>query len=639
MNADRNLLFGVLALQLDFIDRDQLIAAMQAWTLEKSRSLEDILKETGALTSDAYELLVPLVDAHIRNHQGDVTLSLARISSVEGIKQELQAVADADLEVSITYLSGSKSTDPSAPPKRTDRRTEQGRFRVIKPHAKGGLGQVSVAMDAELSREVALKEIQDRFADDDQCRQRFVVEAEITGGLEHPGIVPIYGLGHYQDGRPYYAMRFIKGDSLKQAVDNFHSTEFSDATERSLELRQLLGRFVDVCNAIEYAHARGVLHRDLKPGNIMLGKYGETLVVDWGLAKSVDRSEFQRATGDEKTLLPASASGSSATRVGSTVGTPGYMSPEQAAGKLDELGSASDVYSLGATLYYLLTGRSPFAADSLVQLLEKVEQGDFPTPRELASDVSPALNAICLRAMATKPADRYQSPRAVADDVERYLADEPVEALVEPVTIRVKRWMRKHPRTVASIAATLLVGLTSTIVMITVISGKNAELASANNRLDARGKELAEANESLNSTIAQLNQANDALVVANEQEKEARKDAEQKQLLADSIRSFLQDDLLYQADVAEQFQRLSKSDEFDDLPTSNVTVRELVDRAGANLRTKRSKISFPVSHWCKPAFSRQSETPTAASAPTRMQSIFLNGHLRCMNLNWARTIR
>src|SRR5262249_52918618 len=143
------------------------------------------------------------------------------------------------------------------------------------------------AHDHELHREVALKEIQDRHADHPESRGRFLLEAEITGGLEHPGIVPVYGLGTYADGRPYYAMRFIKGDSLKDAIERFHKTDVAgrDPGERTLALRQLLRRLIDVCNAIAYAHSRGILHRDLKPGNIMLGRYGETLVVDWGLAK------------------------------------------------------------------------------------------------------------------------------------------------------------------------------------------------------------------------------------------------------------------------------------------------------------------------------------------------------------------
>ena len=214
---------------------------------------------------------------------------------------------------------------------------------------------------------------------------RFVREAEITGGLEHPGIVPVYGLGHYDDGRPFYAMRFIKGDSLRQAIEQFHSRAVSGLNpgERMLELQKLLRRFLDVCNAIAYAHSRGVLHRDIKPGNIMVGPYGETLVVDWGLAKVVGRSE----SSAEATLRPPSASGSSETLPGSPIGTPPFMSPEQATGSIDQLGPASDVYSLGATLYCLLTGKAPIEGAEVEEVLRRVQQGEIPPPRQVKPDV------------------------------------------------------------------------------------------------------------------------------------------------------------------------------------------------------------------------------------------------------------
>src|SRR5262249_12046780 len=151
------------------------------------------------------------------------------------------------------------------------------RYRVLRPHRAGGLGEVLVAYDAELRREVALKHMQRHHADNPESRGRFLREAEITGGLEHPGVVPVYSLGTYDDGRPYYAMRFIRGDSLKDAIDRFHQADTStrDPGARRLELRRLLGRFLDLCNTLAYAHSRGVLHRDLKPANIMLGPYGE----------------------------------------------------------------------------------------------------------------------------------------------------------------------------------------------------------------------------------------------------------------------------------------------------------------------------------------------------------------------------
>lgn len=372
------------------------------------------------------------------------------------------------------------------------------RYRVLRPHAEGGLGAVFVAYDEELHREVALKEILERHSHITENRLRFLLEAEVTGGLEHPGIVPVHGLGQYDDGRPYYAMRFIRGVSLKAAVAAFHAADgpTRDPSERALSLRRLLTHFIDICDAIAYAHSRGVLHRDLKPANVMLGKFGETLVVDWGLAKPLLRSfpqeddsaapaprtvldaaeektlsisdgepgarpGFGRAAGSENTrperpLIPPSLGKSSRTLAGTRVGTPAFMSPEQAAGEVNSLGPASDIYSLGATLYNIVTGKLPFTGSDLSKTLSRVVEGDFPRPRTVNPLVPRPLEAIILKAMALEPEDRYASPKALRDDLEHWMADEAVSACRDPLPARLARWARRHKTLVVTSAALLL---------------------------------------------------------------------------------------------------------------------------------------------------------------------------------------
>ncbi|HET6325065.1 MAG TPA: protein kinase, partial [Planctomycetaceae bacterium] len=330
------------------------------------------------------------------------------------------------------------------------------RFEILRSHAWGGLGEVFVAQDREVNREVALKRLHERHTDDADSRARLLREAEITGRLEHPGIVPVYGLGMDSDGRPYYAMRFIRGQTFKEGIERFYAADQRSEGERRIELRQLLTRFIAVCNAIAYAHSRGVIHRDLKPSNIMLGKYGETLVVDWGLCKALGHREPEEMPG-EQTLVPSSASGSSETLPGSAIGTPSYMSPEQSEGRIDDVGPTSDVYSLGATLYTILTGKEPFESSGIGAVLAKVQSGDFVPPRDRNKSVPPAMNAICVKAMSLSPKDRYQSCAALASDIERWLADEPVTAYPEPWFTRARRRVRQHRALATGVTAAAVV--------------------------------------------------------------------------------------------------------------------------------------------------------------------------------------
>jgi len=346
------------------------------------------------------------------------------------------------------------------------------RYQIKRRHARGGLGEVFLAQDETLNREVALKQIRPEYAGDLVCQSRFVREAEITGGLGHPGIVPIYGLGRHGDGSPFYVMPFIRGSTLQDAIARFHRPAVpNDRTSqptRILEFRKLLARFLEVCNAIDYAHDQGVIHRDLKPSNVMLGPFGETLVVDWGLAKVLDPS----APGEGlEAAVPQAAPAFAGTLPGSALGTPQYMSPEQASGRLDNLGTRTDVYSLGATLYCLLTGQAPFLEPNQAQLLERVRRGDFPPPRAVEPRIPRSLEAVCLKAMAREPGDRYASARALADDIENWLADLPVTVYREPPATRLARWGRHHKLVVAG-AAALLVTAVAALAASTVLIGR-----------------------------------------------------------------------------------------------------------------------------------------------------------------------
>jgi len=521
VDTDRNLLFGLLALKNGLIDQAALVAAFTAWSRDKGRSLADHLVDLGHLDAQRRAAIEAIAGLHVQALGGDPGKSLAILAAGRSTRETLSRAGGPDVETTLGHVgSAAGSTQDDDNPDRTDdyavgSATSNGqRFRILRPHARGGLGAVFVALDSELDREVALKQILDDRADDPTSRYRFLIEAQITGGLEHPGIVPVYGLGTYGDGRPYYAMRFVRGDSFKEAIDQFHSGSTvgtgtgsgnrmtrnaeplsagpaCNSVSPDLELRKLLRRFLDVCNAIEYAHSRGVLHRDIKPANIILGRHGETLVVDWGLAKPTGHVE-QATDSGERLLMPHSASGSSETLPGSALGTPAYMSPEQARGDLEQLGPRSDVYSLGATLYCLLTGKPPFEGNA-IDVIPAVQQGAFQPPRSLVPSIDRALEAVCLKAMALDPADRYATPKALGEEVERWMADESVAAYRESWTRTLTRWLTRHRTGVTAVGAAMLVALVGLVAVLGVQARANGQLTAKNAELDVAFRREAEA--------------------------------------------------------------------------------------------------------------------------------------------------
>jgi serine/threonine protein kinase len=360
----------------------------------------------------------------------------------------------------------------------TARADGTGRFHVVRRHAHGGLGEVFIAHDRHVDRDVALKKIKPAFADDDVCRNRFIREAEITGQLEHPNIAPVYALGLDDDDLPFYAMRFIDGRPLDLAISELAQSRQANDHDKMgpLGLRKLLGRLNAVCDAVAFAHSRGVLHRDIKPANIILGRFGETILVDWGLAKRL------AATAADPIAPPASLQGAGAvermTEQGSVLGTLPYMSPEQARSAGEPLRPASDIYSLGATLYHIVTGQAPFSGKDHERVRGQVIAGAFPPPRRVKPGVPRALEAIVLKAMALEPAGRYATALELAADIDRWLADEPVRAWREPPSVRLARRLRRHRIVVYSTAAALFVGLIGLAGFASVLAGKNRELDS-----------------------------------------------------------------------------------------------------------------------------------------------------------------
>ncbi|HZW32297.1 MAG TPA: tetratricopeptide repeat protein [Isosphaeraceae bacterium] len=534
-DTGRNLLFGLLALQNNFISREALLGAFAVWTADKARPLSQVLRDRGALDQGRYALLEALVAEHLKLHGDDPEQSLAALSSLGSVRDDLERIDDADLQASLA-ATASRSAGSGGDAEATASSTSSssgragGRFRIVRFHREGGLGRVYLARDEELGREVALKEIRPDKVAEAHLRGRFVLEAEINGGLEHPGIVPVYSLGTYDDGRPFYAMRFVEGDSLKEAIETYHN-EHPRPDPSAIEFRKLLGRFIDVCEAIAFAHSKGVLHRDLKPHNVMLGRYGETLLIDWGLAKATGRREpAGPEAAVEATLVPPSGSGHEPTL--GVIGSPAFMSPEQAAGAVESLGPATDVYGLGAILFALLTGEAPVEGGAIEEVLDRVRRGAIRSPRSLNPSIPRALEAVCLKALATEPKDRYPTALALAEEIEHWLADEPVTAYVEPMLARVRRWSRRHQRLVTGATAAGLVAAAALIVITAVIS-------TWNQRLETTIQKLATANQTILRYNEQITRQNHELEESNANLKQARAEAERERDQAKEVTELL----------------------------------------------------------------------------------------------------
>ncbi len=423
--------------------------------------------------------------------------------------------AGVDLDQPSQFTDGQSTANRSAGSDHV-RQQQQVKYDNARVIAKGGMGAVLDAKDTCLRRHVAMKVMLDADAESDKI-VRFVEEAQITGQLEHPSIVPVHELGVNAEGNVFYTMKLIHGDSLKHILKNINGGNATASD--SFSLNRLLNIFSRVCDAIAFAHSKRVVHRDLKPDNIMVGQYGEVLVVDWGLAKILrpdDVEDPMESSGDNVVVdsLRQDAGMAEMTVDGTVMGTPAFMSPEQASGRLDLISQRTDVYALGAILYNILALRSPIQADNLGELLRKVRSGKIEplTSAESAPwSIPQSLEKVCMKAMATKPADRYESVTQLSADIDAFQGGFATSVENAGFFRQARLLVNRHRGIASSIA----------IAAVLMIAGSLLYLSHLKTARDDADTAAAAAKQSAAEAIASAKVAEDATALALDREKEA----------------------------------------------------------------------------------------------------------------------
>ena len=523
-NAEHNLIFAGLGLQLGIIAKDKVIRAFTEWLFDKARPLGEILVHQKAITPEQRKTLESAVEAHIQQEGGEQK-ALASLNHVKDLESDLDHLADNDLNQSLdgavtqrklmgldvlftqSHDSESSSTNIkgtfSGPESKQTDRFERQHFLD-----SGNLGEVFFAKDTELNRTVVTKYIRPEMSGDTLKQALFHLEGEVTGSLEHPSVVAVYGLGKDTKGRLYYAMRYVRGKKLSRVIAEYHRKE---AGLKQEALTGLLQNFQAVCLAIEYAHSKGVLHCDIKPDNIMIGDYGEVFVVDWGLVVVCGDVKGSSDMHQMETLDPGvippyrpselASSGLHEQQGGSrrgVGGTPAYMAPEQFTATMSEdislVTPKADIYALGATLYHILTGKAPHLPKEGVKespdaFYFRITTGMIPTPREKDASIPKLLEQIVLKAIQVEPDDRYVSARELAEDIKRYVSDEPVHAYQESGLEKARRWVRKNRALVGTV---MLMATMVALSFMFVTSQFNKELIKERDRANKNEKNAQE---------------------------------------------------------------------------------------------------------------------------------------------------
>lgn len=454
---ERCLLMAILAVQEGLVTAPEVLACL-AGVRSGTGDLQRTLLDSGRLSPEQWANLTHRSSLEEKRH-GSVEKALEALSmdasallgSTQTVEMPNRELLPEGVRPELAAQMGAITLE------------NPGRYKVQHPIGHGAIGQVLATYDFHLGREVALKEllpsdpVAERYDPSRRTMQiiRFLREARVTARLEHPSIVPVYELGVRPDGSLYYCMKRVNGRTLHEAIQAARTPE---------DRRSLLERLFSLCQAIAYAHSKGVIHRDIKPKNVMLGEFGETVLLDWGLAKVLGSPE------DPLDMIPLNLDGLSSqeTQAGFTVGTPAYMSPEQATGERSAVDARTDIWSLGVVLYEILTKTTPFTGTYATQVLEAVTNQPVKPPHEVVKDVDPDLSAVCMKALAKDTRRRYQTVEALAADIRAYLSGRQVGAY-NYSRFEVARKFVRHNPVLAILTGALLFALIGGATWITLL--------------------------------------------------------------------------------------------------------------------------------------------------------------------------
>lgn len=479
----RDLAFAVALLQTGYGNMRGLTNAAKSWTTHGSQTLADHLVSRKAISGQQRTVVERRAQRALSDALEPLSGATAKGDSnsvhAPSLFRNRDWVSKLDPSGKIAKLLGIADTSVLAGDQIEDRQLGS-RYTLLRKLGQGGLGVVWLARDQNLQRYVAVKEIVKTSGTSDAAVEHFRREAEITGRLEHPGIVPIYQYGEDDvTGKSFYVMRFLGKRTMQDAISEYHERRESGNDDPML-LHRLLSALISVCHSVGHAHSKKVIHRDLKPENVALDEFGQVTLLDWGLAMINDASGMYEVNGKSE---PGDLHSVGSTQVGRVLGTPLYMAPEQAAGRLEEVDHLTDVYALGGMLYAILTGMGPHQstmeeADSksnLSDIMSKIVSEEVSAPKSIVSSTSPELNAVCMKALSSKRYLRYESASEFADEIQRYIAGSPVKAYAPPRKQKLHRWMSLHPTLTQTIllAASLLV-LGGSAIALTARNGRQA---------------------------------------------------------------------------------------------------------------------------------------------------------------------